>query len=150
MGPLHRVQNFKRSLVCGGGGCGETYIGEWISTPPDCSDPCCGDQFVGGATQCRPFCREPGSLIRRIGLIGQRHCDGFASSTPCGCDACSGYEGEVFDGEYYGDDVSSHGDCATCATNSAGQTRHASHVAPISNRTKMQATSDPRVQNIRR
>jgi len=44
-----RFQNFKRSLVCGSG-CGEAYIGEWISTPPDAYDPCRGDQFVGGTT----------------------------------------------------------------------------------------------------
>ena len=90
-GPLDGLRQMKRSLVCGGG-CGEAYIGEWISTPPDAVDPCCGDQWVGGATKCRPFCWEPGALLGGLGLYGGRFCSGAESSMPCGCgiDTCDG------------------------------------------------------------
>ena len=83
-GPLDALRQMKRSLVCGSG-CGEVYFGEWLNTPPDCADPCCGDQWVGGATPCRPFCWQwqPGMLLR--GLYGGRFCDGAESSVPCGC-----------------------------------------------------------------
>ena len=85
-GPIDAIRNARRRLVCGSG-CGEVYVGEWISTPPDAVDPCYGDQFVGGATKCRPFCRsfcwQPGSLL--VGLYGRRTCTGVQSSTPCPC-----------------------------------------------------------------
>ena len=81
-GPLDALRNARRRMVCGSG-CGETYVGEWISTPPDSQDPCCDSQFVGGATKCRPFCWQPGNLFR--GLYGQRFCSGDQSSAPCGC-----------------------------------------------------------------
>lgn len=108
-GPLDALRNARRRMVCGSG-CGESYVGEWISTPPDAVDPCCGDQFVGGATKCRPFCFQPGSLgMLLTGMYGQRVCSGDASSTACpdsnnfcdrvrtrravrgscGCDSCS-------------------------------------------------------------
>lgn len=91
-GPLDAIRNARRKMVCGSG-CGEAYVGEWISTPPDAMDPCCGEQFVGGATKCRPFCWQPGNLFR--GMYGQRVCSGDASSTPCAvstnfCDRCKG------------------------------------------------------------
>jgi len=92
-GPLDALRNARRKMVCGSG-CGEAYVGEWISTPPDAADPCCGDQFIGGATKCRPFCWQPGNLFR--GMYGQRVCSGDASSTPCPggsthfCDRCKG------------------------------------------------------------
>ena len=92
-GPIDAIRNARRRLVCGSG-CGEVYVGEWISTPPDAADPCCGDQFIGGATKCQPFCRpfcwQPGSLL--AGLYGRRTCTGVQSSTPCPCDSnfCSG------------------------------------------------------------
>jgi len=38
------IQQLKRTLVCGSG-CGETYLGEWISSPPDSCDPCRGDTW---------------------------------------------------------------------------------------------------------
>lgn len=85
--PLDGLRQFRKSLVCGSG-CGEVYYDEWISTPPDCADPCCGDQFVGGAVPCRPGCWEPGSLLRRLytgRLLGGRYCSGDESSAPCGC-----------------------------------------------------------------
>ncbi len=39
--------------ACGCGGCGETYVGEWISDPPYPTDPCCdmgncGNRCCGG------------------------------------------------------------------------------------------------------
>jgi len=84
-GPLDAIRNARRRMVCGSG-CGEAYVGEWISTPPDAVDPCCGDQFVGGATKCRPFCWQPGGLLFGLrGMYGQRFCDGNQSSTPCPC-----------------------------------------------------------------
>lgn len=81
-GPLDALRNARRRLACGAG-CGEVYQGEWISTPPNVSDPCVGNQFVGGAVPCRPFCWQPGTLLR--GLYGQRFCSGDQSSAPCGC-----------------------------------------------------------------
>ncbi len=96
-GPLDAVRNLRRNAICGSG-CGETYIGEWISTPPDCNDPCCGSDFVGGAVKARPFCRtQPlclgcGGLLRA--LYGKRNCSGDESSQPCAgdsglCGSCS-------------------------------------------------------------
>ena len=81
-GPFSQLRNARKGLICGSG-CGEAYIGEWISTPPDCQDPCCNDQFVGGAVKARPFCRQRGSLLR--GLYGGRTCSGSESSVSCGC-----------------------------------------------------------------
>jgi len=96
-GPLDAVRNLRRNAICGSG-CGETYIGEWTSTPPDCNDPCCGSDFVGGAVKARPFCRtQPrclgcGGLLRAI--YGKRTCSGDESSQPCAgdgglCGGCS-------------------------------------------------------------
>ncbi len=83
-GPIDGLRQAKRSLVCGRG-CGEVYYGEWISTPPDCCDPCCGDQFVGGAVRCTPFCWEPGTLLRH--LYGRRMCAcGESDCDSCNCD----------------------------------------------------------------
>jgi hypothetical protein len=84
--PYAPFQNIKRQLICGGGGCGEVYIGEWISTPPDCEDPCCHDQFVGGAVRSRPFCWEPGSLLNLQRFSG-RFEDG-ESGCESGCQSC--------------------------------------------------------------
>lgn len=81
-GPLSALRNARRGLICGSG-CGEAYIGEWISTPPDCKDPCCNDQFVGGAVKARPFTRQRGTLLRS--LYGTRTCSGNESSADCGC-----------------------------------------------------------------
>ena len=92
-GPLDGLRQMRRSLVCGGG-CGETYYGEWRSTPPDAYDPCCGDRFVGGATKCTPFCGIRGPILPR--LYGKRFCDSCGvSADACGCDSgcdsgCSG------------------------------------------------------------
>lgn len=95
-GPIEALRQTRRSLVCGGG-CGEVYWGEWRSTPPDCQDPCCGDEFVGGATPCRPFCWQPGTLLR--GLYGTRFaCESCGSAADCGCDGeAIGYSGDYIE-----------------------------------------------------
>lgn len=89
-GPLDALRNARRSLVCGGG-CGDVYYGEWISTPPYAQDPCCGDQFVGGGVRCAPFCRVPGTLLYGLtaGLYGKRFSD------DCGIADCGGGCGDV-------------------------------------------------------
>lgn len=127
--PYAPFQNIKRQLICGGGGCGEVYIGEWISTPPDCCDPCCGDQWVGGAVPSRPFCWQPGSLLnlqRFSGRFDEGHDDGEC----CGDSvADSSYFDEGYsDGGYIestGHPQHSTG-CATCSSNS-GYSRSYSH-----------------------
>ena len=82
--PFDRLRN--GSLFCGSG-CGEVYVDEWISTPPDCCGPCSGTDWVGGASPCSPYCWQPGDLFRRfnLGLLGGRYCTGAESSAPCGC-----------------------------------------------------------------
>lgn len=94
--PLDRLRQAKKRLVCGSG-CGEVYRDEWISTPPDCNDPCCENQFVGGATPSRPGCWQPGNLARRLfagrRLYGGRLCTGDESTASCGSDAASCEEG---------------------------------------------------------
>ena len=111
MGPLDHLRNCRKQLVCGSG-CGEVYRGEWMSTPPDCNDPCCGGQFVGGAVTARPFCHQPGSLLAGLcgNLYGGRVCKdcgvgcsscgcggqvggGYVEPAPCGCASCSSQNG---------------------------------------------------------
>jgi hypothetical protein len=121
--PLDRIRNFKRTLVCGSG-CGETYVGEWISTPPDCQDPCCGNQWVGGARPCRPFCWQPGALLGN--MYGSRFCEGTESSAPCDCEGAfdGGYmDGTVVDEGYLDGSQtggSGGGGCASCSARSSG------------------------------
>ena len=136
-GPLAAIQNARRGLICGSG-CGETYVGEWISTPPDCQDPCCNSQFVGGAVKARPFCRAGCRTGCRLCLLknlyGKRNCTGDQSSASCGCgetscgaascDTCS--TGDYVTSEYAVDDYTEIGHevapgpvqgscgCATC------------------------------------
>lgn len=118
-GPLDALRNARRRMVCGSG-CGEAYVGEWISTPPDANDPCCGDQFVGGATKCRPFCWQPGGLFQ--GLYGKRFCSGDASSTPCPCgvnfcDGGCGATASPMMGQVISAPAASTGGCSTCTAN---------------------------------
>ena len=154
--PLDGLRSFKRSLVCGGG-CGETYIGEWISTPPDCEDPCCDGQFVGGATKCRPFCWQPGTLFR--GLYGSRVCTGAESSVSCGCDECdtcgvaadSYYADEVISSGSSGCSTCQAGNCTTCrsaSSNHGTEIVHRPLVDPVTRSAARRA--DPAVQRIRR
>lgn len=119
-GPIDALRNARRRLVCGSG-CGEAYVGEWISTPPDAVDPCCGGQFIGGAAKCRPFCFQPGNLLR--GIYGKRTCSGITSSTPCDCGASSCSSGScgigaspVVGGHVISGPVVSSG-CTSCVAN---------------------------------
>ena len=86
-GPMDHLRDARRKLVCGSG-CGETYRGEWMSTPPDCNDPCCGGQFTGGAVAAQPFCWQPGSILGGLAhnLYGGRHCGSCGDNYgACGC-----------------------------------------------------------------
>lgn len=156
-GPLDRVRQMKRSLVCGSG-CGEAYVGEWVSTPPDACDPCCGDQWVGGATACRPFCWQPGALLGRLNLYGDRFCSGAESSAPCGCgDTCGGCGcGEVIEGGFADEVIGSTGSCGCAACNSSGKVnanmRMAARVVPAKDRMTRSAAHrmDTRANQIRR
>jgi hypothetical protein len=87
--PTGPLMALKQQLTCGGGGCGEVYKGEWISTPPDCADPCCDDQFVGGAVPSQPFCWTLGSLFAP-GQFSGRFEGGRGCCDTCGdaCDSC--------------------------------------------------------------
>lgn len=139
-GPLAALRNARRSMICGSG-CGEAYIGEWISTPPDCDDPCCDDQFVGGAVKARPFCRpncRPNCGCLLGAIYGKRNCSGSESSVPCGCGElnCGGCDvGSYTTSEYVVDDytevvpagVQKGGcGCASCTAASPMATRLAS------------------------
>ena len=148
--PLDGLRNFRKSLVCGSG-CGETYVGEWISSPPDAQDPCCNQQWVGGATKCRPFCWQPGTIFS--GLYGSRFCSGQESSTPCdgGCGGgCDGGCGMVSDMGYSGGQVLGGSSCATCdSSNLINSARMAGRDMPaIDPRTRDRM--DRQVQRIRR
>lgn len=158
--PLDGMRRFKRSLVCGGG-CGEAYYGEWISTPPDCQDPCCGSDWVGGAVKCRPFCWTPGTFLS--GLYGTRFCSGAESSVSCGCDGgcdeCGGYAGEYVDGGYYEAEYTDESyyegvssGCATCSSGNGvtGNARYASRPTADAATRSTRRRSDERVQSIRR
>lgn len=139
-GPLDGLRQMRRQLACGGGGCGEVYVGEWISTPPHVHDPCCGEQFVGGASFCRPFCWQPGSILSSLRLSG-RLSDGCGSGGCCECDGChAGYHDEYFshgaiDGPIFHDGVSSGGaGCSTCANSSANGMRMAGRHSSVPTR----------------
>lgn len=91
-GPLAALRQAKRNLVCGGGGCGEVYHGEWSSYPPDCVDPCVGDSYAGCSAGCGPAgcaaCLAPGALLPRNivpALYGKRI---YQSYDAAGCGSC--------------------------------------------------------------
>ncbi len=96
-------------LTCGAG-CGDVYVDEWYSHPPDCHDPCDGcNQWVGGdGCKCLPLSRFDGIFA---GLRGRRfRCDdtcGFFDCMAgfcdvCDSDPCSCGGGHVAEhGEYY-------------------------------------------------
>ncbi|MEM7454554.1 MAG: hypothetical protein AAF456_09420 [Planctomycetota bacterium] len=93
-GPIDAIHHLRKEMICGSG-CGETYVGEWISTPPNCPDPCCGDQFTGGGYTARPFCWERGTILNGLfgSLYGIRFCDGCsqqANECWCGFESCGG------------------------------------------------------------
>ncbi len=133
-GPIDALRNARRSLVCGGG-CSEVYYGEWTSTPPDCADPCCGSEFVGGATKCTPFCWQPGALLS--GLYGRR----FDDCCDTGCDSCA-----TFDDCGSGDMIDGSGMGSSCPSCSAGMMQSGnsqvvrSQAMPRADRMTMQQT----------
>ena len=122
--PFDRLRN--GSLFCGSG-CGEVYLDEWISTPPDSCDPCAGDQFVGGATPCRPFCWQRGAILRTLYggrfLYGGRYSNSYRAAASCGggCGGgCGCGGGEIISDGYVTDSYieaphySSGAGCTTC------------------------------------
>ena len=117
-GPVDALRNARRRLACGAG-CGETYVGEWISHPPDSVDPCHGSQFIGGATKCRPFCWQAGTLLR--GLYGQRVCNG--SSSCCGCSVSGGCGAPIVSSHVVSAPPASTCGCSTCVAS----TQHVQH-----------------------
>ncbi len=106
--PREGMRQIGRSIVCSGG-CGEVYYGEWISSPPDCEDPCdpC-QQWTGGCGEkCLPCVRLHSFLSCLAGkrlrcdysrdvfdicsICRQEYCDP-------GCDTCpSCCEGESYE-----------------------------------------------------
>ena len=83
----------RRCLTCGKG-CGEVYLGEWISDPPDCCDPCdkCFGQWTGPHGCC-----SLGPCQRLLAALhGYRYCPRPACGQWCGlfcstraCNTCS-------------------------------------------------------------
>ena len=161
-GPLEGIRRMRRNFVCGSG-CGEVYRGEWRSTPPDCQDPCCGDQWVGGAQVARPFgfpraCGwYPGKLADK--LYGGRFCSGAESSVPCGCgDVCDGGcgTGGFIEGGFIESGGSSSGSCGCASCNGrdamGSGVRMASGVPASDGVTRSASTRymDPQVNRIRR
>lgn len=107
------------------GGCGQTYVDEWVSEPP-CIDKCCagnpmpvrsllrtlwGSRFVQGCDMCSTGCDSCSS--------GEACGCGYASAggsgcTGGGCSSCGG--GGVVSGEYIGGHAGGHsGTCSSCA-----------------------------------
>lgn len=86
------TERFKSRFVCGDG-CGEVYIGEWISTPPT-ADPCdtCGN-FTGNCNHkmYRPHRQPVRNTLRGIGGIRFGACQG------CGGGDCDGGCGSDLD-----------------------------------------------------
>ena len=132
--PFDRLRN--GSLFCGSG-CGEIYVDEWGSNPPECCDPCQGADWIGPNTSCHSACRsscwQPGDLARRLGLglLGGRNCTGDQSSADCGCGGgCSDGgcgDGGCSDGSFGGSieysspiehSVSSHATGSSCGCSS--------------------------------
>jgi len=138
VGPLQTVRQLRRKMVCGSG-CGEVYRGEWRSTPPDCEDPCCGGQWVGGATVARPFCWQPGAILSLFPrLYGGRFCDG------CGelfsdCDCCG--DGQVIDGGVISEGGSCG--CASCSGDQINGTRMATQHTRTAGREPMPKLKSP-------
>jgi hypothetical protein len=130
-GPLQALGLARRNFI-GGSGCGEVYYGEWSSTPPDCDDPCCDDQFTGGAAPGRPFCWQPGALISA--LYGVRFCDNCGESVDsCGCGGDT-----IVDRAYAAGTITHAADCG-CGN----------HGAPTTTRVLKEPTRQPTKQPTR-
>src|SRR5262245_51961750 len=70
-----------RKKTCGMG-CGEIYIGEWISDPPDCCDPCdqCSGCWTGPQGAC---CLGPCQRLLAA-LHGYKYCPKPSCGPACG------------------------------------------------------------------
>jgi hypothetical protein len=95
----------RRGLTCGKG-CGEIYMGEWISDPPDCCDPCdrCHGCWTGpqGACHLGPFqrllaachgysyCPKPCCGPACGGLCNRGSCGPVCGCGGAGCAGCDG------------------------------------------------------------
>ena len=79
------------------GGCGDVYVDEWISEPPEADN--CGYE-CGGCGHCE-HCRPVRGALRALwGHRYQPHCTNGLMGPPCetGCSECGGtsYGGEVY------------------------------------------------------
>lgn len=95
----------RRGLTCGKG-CGEIYISEWISDPPDCCDPCdaCGN-WVGPNLAC-----NPGPLKRVLAALhGYRYCPRPDCGQVCGLCPTGGRGGCCGDVAFGGEVIVPHG-----------------------------------------
>ena len=81
--PIDGLRQLRGRWACESG-CGETYYGEWRSTPPDAQDPCCDQGCVANREFCWRGCWQPGSMLR--GLYGVRYCDDYGSNPGCDCE----------------------------------------------------------------
>jgi hypothetical protein len=95
-----------RNRVCGQG-CGEVYIGEWVSDPPDCCDPC--DPCHGCWTGPQGCCNL-GPMQR---LLAALHGYSYCPPPNCGpvCGLCSH---DCCDVAHAGYVDHGHAGCATC------------------------------------
>lgn len=93
----HRI---KQRLACGDG-CGEVYIGEWISTPPT-ADPCdYSGNYTGAGNDMiyREHAQPVRTTLRKLAgirFLGTRYSAPWAHAETWGDDMIS--EGEVFEG----------------------------------------------------
>jgi len=117
-GPFGLFPGLGHCLSCGKG-CGEVYVDEWASDPPDCCDPCdkCHGQFTG---QQGPCCLGPAQRILAA-IHGYSYCPPpncgpwcpiignccLPCALPCG-NVCGGY-GYGYDGYGYDGPEMAHG-----------------------------------------
>jgi hypothetical protein len=87
------LPGLRRCLSCGKG-CGEIYVGEWLSDPPDCCDPCdqCYGQWIGPHGYC-----HLGPMQRLLAAVhGYKYCpkpccnEGCGGCTKVACHSCGG------------------------------------------------------------
>ena len=78
-----------------GAGCGEMYLDEWASDPPDCCDPCDDGMCRRG---CRGGCG--GGIMRRggLGLFGRR----YRPAAEYGYGFSAGHDEMIFDDVHEG------------------------------------------------
>jgi hypothetical protein len=113
---------FWRNRICGQG-CGDVYVGEWISDPPDCCDPCdpCHGCYIGPQGCC-----NLGPLQR---LLAALHGYSYCPPPDCGpvCGLCN--KG-CCTADHVGYELQGEAGCATCGGGITHLPPHA-HGAPI-------------------